>query len=208
MRALPLLWQAQVDDALSELEVAREARGLGWRQFARASAAHHALALLEKGQVDEAEGMLLEDVPLGGAQNLDESSTGDWGELGQAPAGASNNLEDAMRPYSLARVRLAQGRAKEALDAALATGSVVEGTVEFFGYCPWRATAAEAALALGDRQQAEELAWTVAARAVPDTGSHGTIAHPAGARTLPEPEGRARHSEGGRQARRRRSAAA
>ncbi len=164
MRALPLLWQARVDDALSELEVAREARRLGWRQFARASAAHHALALLEKGQVDEAEGMLLDDVPLGGAQNLGESPTGDWGELEQAPA-ASNNLEDAMRLYSLARVRLAQGRARDALDAALATGSVVEGTVEFFGYCPWRATAAEAALALGDRKLAEELAWTAAARA-------------------------------------------
>jgi DNA-binding CsgD family transcriptional regulator len=164
-RALPLLWQARVDDALSELEVARESRRLGWRQFARASAAHHALALLEKGRLDEAEGMLLEDVPLGGAQNLGESSTGDWSELGQALPAASNNLEDAMRLYSLARVRLAQGRAREALDAAQATGSVVEATVEFFGYCPWRATAAEAALALGNRQLAEELARTAAARA-------------------------------------------
>jgi DNA-binding CsgD family transcriptional regulator len=165
VRALPLLWQARVDDALSELEVAREARGLGWRQFARASAAHHALALLEKGEVDRAEGVLLEDVPVGGAQNLGESSTGDWGELGQAPAGTSNNLEDAMRLYSLARVRLAQGRAKEALDAALHTGSVVEGTVRFFGYCPWRTTGAEAALAIGDRRLAMELAQTAAARA-------------------------------------------
>jgi DNA-binding CsgD family transcriptional regulator len=165
VRALPLLWQARVDDALSELEVAREARGLGWRQFARASAAHHALALLEKGEVDRAEGMLLEDVPRGGAQNLGESSAGDWGELDQAPAATSNNLEDAMRLYSLARVRLAQGRAKEALDAALRTGSVVEKTVSFFGYCPWRTTGAEAALALGERRLAEELAHTAAARA-------------------------------------------
>lgn len=165
MRALPLLWQARVDDALSELEAAREARRLGWRQFARASAAHHALALLEKGEIAEAEGMLLEDVPAGGPQNLGESSAGDWGELGQASAAASNNLEDAMRLYSLARVRLAQGRAQEALDAALATGGVVERTVEFFGYCPWRTTGAEAALALGDRRLAGELAGAAAARA-------------------------------------------
>lgn len=165
MRGLPLLWQARVDDALSELDVAREARRLGWRQFARASAAHHGLALLEKGEIDRAEAILLEDVPVGGAQNLGERSSGDWGELEQTPPGASNNLEDAMRLYSLSRVRLAQGRAKEALEAAMASGSVVEATVEFFGYCPWRATAAEAALALGDRDLAEDLASTAAARA-------------------------------------------
>ena len=165
MRALPLLWQARVNDALSELVTAREARRLGWRQFARASAAHHALALLEKGEIDDAEALLLEDVPSGGAQDLGASSAGDWGKLEQAPGTASNNLEDAMRLYSLARVRLAQGRAKEALEAAQTTGSVVERTVEFFGYCPWRTTAAEAALALGNRRLAEELALAAAARA-------------------------------------------
>jgi DNA-binding CsgD family transcriptional regulator len=164
MRALPLLWQARVTDALSELVAAREARRLGWRQFARAAAAHHALALLEKGEIDEAEAVLHEDIPAGGAQNLGASAAGDSNELGQAPA-ATNNLEDAMRLYSLARVLLAQGRAKEALDAALATGSIVERTVEFFGYCPWRTTGAEAALALGDRRLAEELALAAAARA-------------------------------------------
>lgn len=164
-RALPLLWQARVDDALSELEVAREARRLGWRQFARASAAHHALALLEKGEVDRAEEVLLEDVPAGSAQNAGEVAAGGWGDLSEASPAVSNNLEDAMRLYSLARVRLAQGKPKDALDAALASGKVVEATVEFFGYCPWRATAAEAALALGDKDLARELAHTAAARA-------------------------------------------
>jgi DNA-binding CsgD family transcriptional regulator len=164
-RGLPLLWQARVDDALSELDIAREARRLGWRQFARASAAHHALALLEKGQIGRAEEILLEDIPVGGAQSVGEVSTGDWGELEHANPPASNNLEDAMRQYSLARVRLAQGRANEALDAALSCGSVVEATVEFFGYCPWRATGAEAALSVGDRTLAEELARTAAERA-------------------------------------------
>ncbi len=164
-RALPLLWQARVDDALSELEVAREARRLGWRQFARASAAHHALALLEKGEIVRAEEVLLEDVPAGAAHKVGEAADWDWGDLEEQLPVASNNLEDAMRLYSLSRVRLAQGRAKEALDAALASGKVVEATVEFFGYCPWRATAAEASLALGERDQAQEMAGTAADRA-------------------------------------------
>jgi DNA-binding CsgD family transcriptional regulator len=165
MRALPLLWQARVDDALSELEIAGEARGLGWRQFARAAAAHHALALLEKGEADRAENVLFEDVPVGAAQQAGEVRAGEWGELQRGLPVSSNNLEDAMRLYSLAGVRLAQGRAREALDAALGSGAVVESTVEFYGYCPWRTTAAEAALALGDRSLAEKLAREAVERA-------------------------------------------
>ncbi len=165
MRALPLLWQARVDDALSELEVAREARRVGWRQFARASAAHHALALIEKSELERAEQILLEDVPSGAPPRLPEVPVGDWGDLARTPPDGFTNLEDAMRLHSLARVRLAQGQAQQALDAALACGAVVEATVGYYGYCPWRATASEAALNLGDRSRALELAQAAAARA-------------------------------------------
>jgi DNA-binding CsgD family transcriptional regulator len=143
MRAFPLLWQGRVDDAISELETAREARALGWRQYARSSAAQLALALIEKGELDRAEEVLFEDAPL------------------DRPV----DLQDAMRLYSLAALRLAQGRAREALDAALSSGATVERNVAFFGYCPWRATAAEAALALGDRERALRLAGEAADRA-------------------------------------------
>jgi DNA-binding CsgD family transcriptional regulator len=165
MRALPLLWQARVDDSLSELDLAREARRVGWRQFARASAAHHALALIEKNELDRAEQILLEDVPPGATERRVEVPTGDWGKLADTPPSAFTNLEDAMRLYSLARLRLSQGQAEEALKAALACGAVVEATVGYYGYCPWRVAAAEAALNLGDRERALELATLAAERA-------------------------------------------
>ena len=66
---------------------------------------------------------------------------------------------------ALAEVRLAQGRSDEALELALATGDVVEKTVEFFGYAPWRTVASQAALAIGDHERALELAREAAARA-------------------------------------------
>jgi DNA-binding CsgD family transcriptional regulator/tetratricopeptide (TPR) repeat protein len=142
-RALPQLWQGQVDAALADLEAALGARRYGWRQFARTAVAHYALCLIEKGDPDRAEKVLLDD----------------------APPHEVRDLEDALRLYSLGAVRLAQGRAKEAFELALAAGENVERTVEFFGFCPWRAAAAQAALVLGDRDQALELASDAAARA-------------------------------------------
>jgi DNA-binding CsgD family transcriptional regulator len=143
IRALPLLWQARVDDALSELEHTREARALGWRQTARAAAAHHALALIEKAELDHAEEILFE------VGELDEPG----------------DLEDAMRLHSLAELRLAQGRAAEALELAVKSGAAAERTVKFFGYCPWRTTAAGAALALDERDRAVAFAREAAERA-------------------------------------------
>ena len=70
-----------------------------------------------------------------------------------------------LRLYSLAELRLAQARPREALDAALAVGEIGERTVRFLGYCPWRATAAQAALLLGERDRALELAGEAIARA-------------------------------------------
>ncbi len=49
VRGLPLLWQSRVTDALADLELARDARRYGWREFARSAAAHYALCLIERG---------------------------------------------------------------------------------------------------------------------------------------------------------------
>ena len=143
VRGLPLLWQGRVNDAVADLELARDARRYGWHEFARSAAAHYALALIERGELDQAQAVLDENGPLEDPQDI----------------------EDVLRLYSLAELRLAQARPREALDAALAVGEIGERTVRFLGYCPWRATAAQAALLLGERDRALQLADDAMARA-------------------------------------------
>jgi DNA-binding CsgD family transcriptional regulator len=143
VRGLPLLWQGRVTDAMGDLELARDARRYGWKQFARSAAAHYALCLIERGELDQADAVLDEDGPLS-----------------EPP-----DLEDVLRLYSRAELRLAQGRPREALEAALTVGEVGERTVRSLGYAPWRTIAAQAALVLGDRDRACELAREGFARA-------------------------------------------
>ena len=102
----------------------------------RSAAANYCLCLIETGELDRAEHALSEDAPL-------EPVT---------------DLEDARRLYALAELRLAQGRPREAFDTALTAGAEIERTVAVWGYCPWRSTAAQAALAMGEREQARALA--------------------------------------------------
>jgi DNA-binding CsgD family transcriptional regulator/tetratricopeptide (TPR) repeat protein len=135
-RATPERWQGRVTEALADLEQARDARRYGWRRFARSAAANYALCLIETGELDRAERTLSEDAPL-------EPVT---------------DLEDARRLYALAELRLAQGRPREAFETALTAGAAIERTVAVWGYCPWRSAAAQAALAMGEREQARELA--------------------------------------------------
>ena len=142
VRGLPQLWQGKVDAALADLEHARDARRYGWAEFSRSAAAHYALVQIERGELRLAEQALNED-----------------GQLD-----SPRDLEDALRMYSLAELRLAQGRAEEALELARAAGAFAEASVEFSGYCPWRGTAAQAALALGDAEQALALASEALAR--------------------------------------------
>jgi DNA-binding CsgD family transcriptional regulator len=143
VRGLPLLWQGRVTDAMADLELARDARRYGWHQFARSAAAHYALCLIERGDLDQAQAVLDEDGPLSDPQDL----------------------EDVLRLYSLAELRLAQGRPQDALGAALMVGEIGERTVRSVGYTPWRTTAAQAALVLGDRDRALELVSDALGRA-------------------------------------------
>ncbi|HZU59947.1 MAG TPA: LuxR C-terminal-related transcriptional regulator, partial [Solirubrobacteraceae bacterium] len=135
-RGLPELWQGRVSQASSDLESALDARRFGWRQFARAAAAHYALCLLETGELERADEVL----------------------SAEGPPDDAGDVEDAARLYALTELRRAQGRPEEALEVALAAGRLVERHVPFLGYCPWRGAAAQAALALGDRRRAEKLA--------------------------------------------------
>ncbi|HTU85655.1 MAG TPA: AAA family ATPase [Solirubrobacteraceae bacterium] len=143
VRGLPRLWQGRVVDAAVDLELARDARRYGWQEFARSAAAHYALCLTERGELERAEEVLAEDGPLDDPQDT----------------------EDVLRLYSLAELRLAQARPREALEAALLVGQIGERTVRFLGYCPWRTTAGQAALLLGERDRALELAEEELARA-------------------------------------------
>jgi DNA-binding CsgD family transcriptional regulator len=143
VRALPRLWQGRVDDALADLEPAWDARRYGWRQFVRAAAAHYALALAEHGELDRAAEVLHDDSPIGQVRDL----------------------EDVLRMYALAELRLAEGQPREALETALVAGEHAERGVEYFGYCPWRVTAAEAAVAIGQDERGLMLAQEALLRA-------------------------------------------
>jgi DNA-binding CsgD family transcriptional regulator len=143
-RSSPRLLQGRINDAIADLEPTRDGGRYGWAQFIRGAAAKYALCLVETGQLDTAETALTADAPL------------------QEPY----DLEDAMRLVALAEVRRAQGRLEEALATALTAGRVAEETIPFFDYGRWRTSAAQSALGLGDREQAQHLAGEMLARAV------------------------------------------
>jgi DNA-binding CsgD family transcriptional regulator len=135
-RGLPELWRGKVTLAMADLESALDARRFGWRQFARAASAHYALCLIETGDLVRAEEVLSEEAPA--------EPTGDVG--------------NAARLYTLAELRRSQGRADEALEVALEAGQLSERNFPFLGYCPWRGSAALAALAMGDDARALDFA--------------------------------------------------
>lgn len=135
MRALPQLWRGEIDGALADLELARDARRFGWRQYARSATAQYCLCLVQKGELDRAASALTED-----------------------QVAAPHDAEDAVYLYALAELRRAQGYLEEAYATALAAGEIAEGTIQHLGYCPWRSSAAQSALSLGMRDRALELA--------------------------------------------------
>ena len=134
-RSIPRLWQGRVNDAIADLELARDARRFGWRQFARAASAFHAQGLIERGDLDGAERALSEEGAVGPA----------------------DDLEEVLRLAAQAQLRLAQGRGRDALGDALAAGRGLT-TLPGSKFVPWRAMAAEGALAAGELEQAVALA--------------------------------------------------
>jgi DNA-binding CsgD family transcriptional regulator len=136
VRSLPELWRGQVAGAVADLEQARDARRFGWRLFVRSAAARLCLGLIETGELGRAEAVLTEDSPI------------------RSPY----DVEDAVRLYALAELRLAQGRPEEALVTAFTAGEAAEANVPYLGFYAWRTCAAQAALALGDRERSLALA--------------------------------------------------
>jgi DNA-binding CsgD family transcriptional regulator len=136
LRSLPSYLQGEISGALADLELAREARRYGWAQFSRLAAAAYALCLIEADELQRAEQVL-----------ADEGVDG--------PA----DLERAQLLYAWAELRLAQQRPQEALASAFAAGEALGAEPRTVGGTSlWRTAGAQAALQLGDRERALELA--------------------------------------------------
>ena len=134
-RAIPLFERGQVLDAIAELEIALEAREAGWGRANDVASAFLARGLLERGEL---------------AQAADSLASPE-----QPPARLS--FEHALLLQARSSVRLAQGDASGALTDARGAGSDLRDLHIRNPYFSWRAAAAQAALALGDRTSAEQL---------------------------------------------------
>ncbi len=130
------LFQGQVSAACADLELARGARRYGWGQFARGADAFQCLSLLHAGDPVQALEVLVSTEPL------------------ETP----RDLEDGLRLLARAEVELATGRAREALDDARAVQRLAGPSIRIFGMQSWRTVGALAALTLGQRTLAVELA--------------------------------------------------
>lgn len=134
-RAIPLFERGQVLDAVAELETALQAREAGWGRATEVASAFLARGLIERGQLAEA-AAALKSAP-------------------KPPARRS--FEHALLLEARARVRLAEGDASGALTDARGAGSDLHD-VRINNPCfSWRATAAQAALALDDHKLADQL---------------------------------------------------
>jgi DNA-binding CsgD family transcriptional regulator len=153
-RATPARWQGRITDALADIEQALDARRYGWRRSTRSAAASYCLCLIETGDYERAESVLLEEDSL-------EQPRGD--------------LEDARRLYALAELRLAQGRAEEALGLARSAGEEIQRTATVWWYCPWQATACLALIALGRNEEGREIARAGLTLAERTGGRHAQV---------------------------------
>ena len=134
-RAIPLFERGQIFDAIAELETALQARETGWGRATEIASAFLARGLIERGQLAQA------------AESLNTT---------EQPA-ARRSFEHALRLEARARVRLAHGDPSGALSDARDAGSDLQDLRIRNPYFSWRATAAQAALALNDRTAADEL---------------------------------------------------
>jgi DNA-binding CsgD family transcriptional regulator len=135
LRSLPYYLQGQISHALADLELARDARRYGWRQFARVAAATYALCLIEADELQRAQTV-----------------------LGEESTGGPADLETAQVMYAWSELYLAQQRPEQALTSALACGEAIGSDLNMIGAAsPWRTAAAQALVHLGERERALEL---------------------------------------------------
>ncbi len=137
-RAWPLLHRGQVDEAVADLQSALTARADGWGAFVSAAVGVFALACIERGAIQD--GRAAADPAL-------------------ADPALRGSGEYVLLVWGHARLLLAERRNDEALAALLEMGAGIGGTgLDLPPLFPWRAYASVAASALGDRDQADELA--------------------------------------------------
>lgn len=130
--------QGRLTDAAADAEAALDAARYGWDMGLPAAHAVLAVACRERGDLEQAARAL--EVP-GGAERWSKTFT--WNDLLEARGS----------------LLLATGQPRAALDDLLACGRSLEAVgASHAGVVPWRAAAARAALRVGDRRLAAELA--------------------------------------------------
>jgi DNA-binding CsgD family transcriptional regulator len=162
VRAHTFFRLGRLDEAIADAESVLDAARYGWEPALPAAHAVLVNSLVERGQLDAAE--LAADIP-GGEERWADSFT--W-----------NDYLDAR-----GRLALARGEPEAALADFVACGDRLEAIgASHAAVVPWRAGAARAALALGDRRQAAALADRdlERARAFPAPWALGVALHTAG----------------------------
>ena len=137
-RALPHLYLGAVDDALADAQAALAGREDGWITFEGAALATFAFASIEHGALAPAMKVL-------------------------TPAMADSRLQQSIEYFLLTAAHgsalLADGRPREALEALLTVGRILDQAgVRTSAMVTWRADAAFAAALAGDPQRARQLA--------------------------------------------------
>lgn len=127
-------YRGMLADAVADAQQAIDAERHGWSQFLLAARAQLAWALIDRGELDEA------------TLALDRA--------GEEPSGMQALILEAR-----ARILLARGQPRAALDAALQAGRLFaeQSLIPNPSLLPWRSRAAVAAAQLGHTEQAEEL---------------------------------------------------
>lgn len=131
-------YRGMLADAVADAEQAVAAERDGWRHFLTAARAQLAWALIERGELDAAAFQL---------------------ERARTDPGLEQISAQALVFEARARIELLRGSPRAALESALEAKRIFndEARIPNPSILPWRARAALAAKALGDRDRAEEL---------------------------------------------------
>lgn len=137
-RSWPRFWTGRIGEALADAQAAVSAWRGGWGMYLPGAMYWLARAHIERGELDEAEAAL---------------------ELPDAEERWGGTTMYAAWQAARGRVALMRGRADEALDELLASGTLLKDTLLLKNPAigEWRSEAALAAAQLGDRPRAREL---------------------------------------------------